>query len=76
LKRPEEKQCSVAFDKITSTFIIRIFGRVDENEVTRFFEEYENYVEQVSPSAENALGDEGCEHFQISHHSHRRTTRA
>jgi len=43
----EEKQCSVAFDKITSTFIIRIFGRVDENEVTRFFEEYENYVEQV-----------------------------
>jgi len=54
----------VAFDKITSTFIIRIFGRVDENEVPRFFEEYENYAEQVSPSAGTPSGTRAASIFR------------
>ena len=38
---------TVLFDEMTSTFIIRIFGRTTENHVVALFQAYEEYVDKI-----------------------------
>jgi hypothetical protein len=38
---------TVHFDEMTSTFIIRIFGRTTENQVVALFQAYEEYVDKI-----------------------------